>query len=103
VPFASGPVSPRALAAVSLLTEFEQDSHTDGALEKAASRMKKTRQRYRKERAPTTPETMQRIAKARELRALEAPVRQALDALWEVFAGTVQANQSVPLGTVSPP
>ena len=96
VPFASGPVSPRALAVVSLLMGYEHDAHQDGAIKRAESRMKTTRRRYRQERAPTTPETMQRIAQARALRVLEAPMRQALDALMQVFEGTVHRSESVP-------
>jgi hypothetical protein len=101
VPFAPGPVSPRALAIVSLLMGYEQDSHEDGVIKRAESRMKKTRGRYRRERAPTTPETMQLIAQARTLRLLEAPVRQTLDALMQMFEGMIHQSESVPVGTVS--
>jgi hypothetical protein len=101
VPFASYPVSPRALAVVSLLMGYEHDSHKDGVIKRAESRMKTTRRRYRQERAPTTEDTMQRIAQARTLRVLEAPVRRALDALMQVFEGTVHTSESVPGGTVS--
>lgn len=101
VPFASGPVSPRALAVVSLLMGYEHDSHEDGALTRAQSRMKTTRKRYRQERAPTTPETMRLVAQARQFRVLEAPVREALDALMRMFEGMIHEGESVPVGTVS--
>jgi hypothetical protein len=101
VPFAPGPVSPRALAVVSLLLGYEPYSDKDDAIEKAESRMKTTRRRYRQGRAPNTPETMQRIAQARALRAIEAPVRQALDALIQMFEGTIHQSENVPTGTVS--
>jgi hypothetical protein len=82
VRFASRPVSPRALAVVSLLMGYEHDSHKEDVLERAQARMKTTRRRYRQERAPTTPETMQRLARARAIvPVLEAPLREAFDTL----------------------
>lgn len=102
VPFASGTVSPRALAIVSLLMGYEQDSHKDGYIKRAEERMKKIRGRYRRERAPDTPETMQCVAQAPALRALAAPMRQTLDALMQMFEGMIHQSEGVPLGTVSP-
>jgi len=101
VPFATRPVSPRALAIVSLLMDYEHDSREEGALKRAESRMKTTRRRYRQERSPVTPETMQRVERARELRTLKEPVRQALDAFLKMLEGTVSHDESVPVGTVS--
>ena len=68
----------------------------------AESRMKKTRQRYRREHAPIVPETVQRIvADARALRSLEAPVREMLHAVVQMFERTIHKSESVPIGTVS--
>jgi hypothetical protein len=102
VPFASGPVSPRGLAVVSLLMGYEHDSHKDGVVKRAEERMKTTRRRYRKERGPIMPETTRRkVARASVLgRQLEAPVRQALDALFQ-FAKTIHEDESVSTGTVT--
>jgi hypothetical protein len=101
VRFASGPVSPRALAVISLLMGYEHDSHKGGVLKRAETRMKTTRRRYRRERARTAPQTMQIIAQAPRLRVLEAPVCDALDALVRMFQGMVHESESVPVGTVS--
>jgi len=81
--------------------DYEHDSREEGALKRAESRMKTTRRRYRQERSPVTPETMQRVERARELRTLKEPVRQALDAFLKMLEGTVSHDESVPVGTVS--
>ncbi len=103
VPFASDPVSvsPRMLAVVSMLMGYEPDSLKEGVFQRAEERMEKTRQRYRRGRAPTTPETKQLVAQADALRALEGPARQALDTLMQMFGGTIHQSESVPVGTVS--
>lgn len=101
VPFASATVTPRALAVVSLLMGYEPDSHQEDAIRKAATRMKTTRRRYRRERPPTMPESMRRVAYVQRFRALDAPLRQAFDALLEVVEGIVQEDESVPVGTLS--